>query len=78
MNTLVGGKGGGKGAATIQQNNKENVKPTDDNKDKKPTRDKHICPHCKIKVLYKAANCLELEENTHRRWKGWKLVNDTA
>ncbi len=78
MNALVGGKGGGKGSATTQQNDKENSKPTDDNKDKKPTREKHTCPHCKIKVLHKAANCPELKENAHRRWKGWKLVNDTA
>jgi hypothetical protein len=77
MNALVAGKGGGKGAATTQQNNKENIKPTDDNKDKKPTsRNKHLCPHCKLQVLHKAANCPELEENTHRRWKGWKSVNN--
>jgi hypothetical protein len=37
MNALVAAKGGGKGAATIQQNDKENIKPTDNNKDKKPT-----------------------------------------
>ena len=76
MNALVGGKGGGKGPATTQQNDKENAKPTDNNKDKKPTRDKHTCPHCKLQVLHKAKNCPELEENAHRRWKGWKLVND--
>ena len=79
MNALVAGKGGGKGAATTQQNDKENIKPMDNNKDKKPTpRNKHLCPHCKLQVLHKAANCPELKENTHRRWKGWKLVNDTA
>jgi hypothetical protein len=78
MNALVGGKGGGKGAATNQQNDKENIKPTDKNKDKKPTRNKHTCPHCKLKVLHKAANCPELKKNTHRWWKGWKSVNSTA
>ena len=69
MNALVAGKGGGKGASTTQQNDKENIKPTDDKKDKKPARDKHLC---------QAANCPELEENTHRWWTGWKSVNDTA
>ena len=78
MNALVAGKGGGKGASMTQQNEKEKIEPTDDSKAKKPTRDKHICPHCKLKVLHKAANCLELEENAHRRWTGWKSVNDTA
>jgi len=39
MNALVAGKGGGTGAATTQQNNKENIKPGDDKKDKKPARD---------------------------------------
>ena len=78
MNALVAGKGGGKGAATTHQNDKENDKPTDMNKDKKPPRDKHTCPHCKLQVLHKAKNCPELEENAHRRWKGWKSVNNTA
>ena len=69
MNTLAAGKGVGK----------ENIKPTDDNKDKKPPqRNKHLCPHCKIQVLHKAKNCPELEENAHKRWTGWKSVNDTG
>jgi len=69
MNALAAGKGVGK----------ENTKPTDDNKDKKPPqRNKHLCPHCKIQVLHKAKNCPELEENAHKRWTGWKSVNDTG
>jgi hypothetical protein len=78
MNALVAGKGGGKGATTTQQNDKEKTKPTEESKDKKPTRGKHTCPHCKLSVLHKAANCPELEENAHKRWTGWKSVNDTA
>jgi 16S rRNA U516 pseudouridylate synthase RsuA-like enzyme len=68
MNAMVAGKGA----------DKENIKPKDDNKDKKPMRDKHTCPHCKLSVLHKPANCPELEENAHKRWTGWKSVNDTA
>jgi hypothetical protein len=69
MNALAAGKG----------SDKENIKPTDDNKDKKPPlRNKHLCPHCKIQVLHKAKNCPELEENAHKRWTGWKSVNDTG
>ena len=69
MNALAAGKGFGK----------ENIKPADNNKDKKPPqRNKHLCPHCKIQVLHKAKNCPELEENAHKRWTGWKSVNDTG
>jgi len=69
MNALAAGKGVGK----------ENTKPTDDNKEKKPPqRNKHLCPHCKIQVLHKAKNCPELDENAHKRWTGWKSVNDTG
>ena len=76
MNALVTGKGGGKGAATNQQPNNENITPLDSNKDKKPTRKKHLCPHCKAQVLHKPDNCPELEANKDKRWKGWKSVND--
>ena len=69
MNALAAGKGVGK----------ENTKPTDNSKEKKPPqRNKHLCPHCKIQVLHKAKNCPELEENAHKRWTGWKSVNDTG
>jgi len=69
MNALAGGQGVGK----------ENTKPTDNSKDKKPPqRNKHLCPHCKIQVLHKAKNCPELDENAHKRWTGWKSVNDTG
>ena len=69
MNALAGGQGVGK----------ENTKPTDNSKEKKPPqRNKHLCPHCKIQVLHKAKNCPELEENAHKRWTGWKSVNDTG
>jgi hypothetical protein len=70
MNAMMAGKGV----------DKENIKPKDANKDvnkeKKPLRDKHTCPHCKLQVLHKAKNCPELEENASRRWTGWKSVND--
>jgi hypothetical protein len=77
MNALAAGKGFGKGT---QQNDKENIKPTDDSKDKKAVnvRNKHTCPHCKLEVLHKAKNCPELEENVARRWTGWKSVKDTG
>jgi hypothetical protein len=76
MNALAAGKGFGKGN---QQNNKENIKPTDDSKDKKPRlQNKHTCPHCKLQVLHKAKNCPELEENAARRWTGWTSVKDTG
>jgi len=76
MNALAAGKGFGKGN---QKNDKENIKPKDDNKDKTPPlRNKHTCPHCKLQVLHKAKNCPELEENAARRWTGWKSVNDTG
>jgi hypothetical protein len=69
MNALAAGKGVGK----------ENTKPTDNSKEKKPPqRKKHLCPHCKIQVLHKAKNCPELDENAHKRWTGWKSVNDTG
>jgi hypothetical protein len=69
MNALAAGKGVGK----------ENTKPTDNSKEKKPPqRNKHLCPHCKIQVLHKAKNCPELDENAHKRWTGWKSVNDTG
>ncbi len=69
MNALAAGQGVGK----------ENTKPTDNSKEKKPPqRNKHLCPHCKIQVLHKAKNCPELDENAHKRWTGWKSVNDTG
>ena len=69
MNALAAGQGVGK----------ENTKPTDNSKEKKPPqRNKHLCPHCKIQVLHKAKNCPELDKNAHKRWTGWKSVNNTG
>ncbi len=42
---------------------------------KKPKRHKRICPHCKMFVLHKPDNCVELEANKDKRWPGWKLVH---
>ena len=33
---------------------------------------KHVCKNCKRKVWYQDANCMELEENKHLRYDGWK------
>jgi hypothetical protein len=45
---------------------------------KKPKRRKCICPHCKMCVLHKPKNCVELEVNKDKRWPGWKLVHTIA
>jgi hypothetical protein len=45
---------------------------------KKPKRRKCICPHCKMFVLHKPKNCVELEVNKDKRWPGWKLVHTIA
>jgi hypothetical protein len=42
---------------------------------KKPKRHKCICPHCKMFVLHKPKNCVELKANKDKRWPGWKLVH---
>ena len=68
MNALVAGKG----------DDKEKITPEDNKKFKKPTRQKHLCIHCKAQVLHKPDNCPELEANKDKRWKGWKSVNDKA
>jgi hypothetical protein len=45
---------------------------------KKPKRHKCMCPHCKIFVLRKPENCVELIANKDKRWPGWKLVTTIA
>jgi hypothetical protein len=45
---------------------------------KKPKRCKCMCPHCKMFVLYKPENCVELKANKDKRWPGWKLVHTIA
>jgi hypothetical protein len=42
---------------------------------KKPKRRKCICPHCKMFVLHKPKNCVELEANKDKCWPGWKSVH---
>ena len=37
---------------------------------------KKECSHCKKTVLHKPDNCIKLEKNKDKRWKGWKSVND--
>ena len=68
MNALIAGRGG----------NKENIKPKNEGKNKKPKREKHLCIHCKAQVIQKPDNCPELKANKGKRWKGWKSVNDKA
>jgi hypothetical protein len=48
------------------------------NQPKKPRRGKFICPHCKMFVLHKPENYVELKANKDKRWPGWKLVHTTA
>jgi hypothetical protein len=45
---------------------------------KKPKKRKCICPHCKIFVLHKPKNCVELEASKDKCWPGWKLVHTIA
>jgi hypothetical protein len=45
---------------------------------KKPKRCKCMCPHCKMFVLHKPKNCVELEANKDKRWLGWRLVHTIA
>ncbi len=42
---------------------------------KKPKRCKCICLHCKMFVLHKPKNYVELEANKDKRWPGWKSVH---
>jgi hypothetical protein len=42
---------------------------------KKPKRRKCICPHCKMFILHKPKNCVELKANKDKRWPGWKSVH---
>jgi hypothetical protein len=45
---------------------------------KKPKRRKCICPHCKMFVLHKPENCVNLEANKDKSWPGWKSVHTIA
>jgi hypothetical protein len=45
---------------------------------KKPKRCKCMCPHCKMVVLHKPKNCVELKANKDKRWPGWKSVHTIA
>ena len=63
MNALIAGKGSNKQTAPNQQSNKENATPKNANQTKKPTRQKHLCIHCKAQVLHKPDNFPELKAN---------------
>ncbi len=45
---------------------------------KKPNRRKCMCLHCKMFVLHKPKNCVELEVNKDKCWLGWKLAHTIA
>ncbi len=45
---------------------------------KKAKSHKCICPHCKMFVLHKPKNCIELKANKDKRWLGWKSVHTIA
>jgi hypothetical protein len=84
MNALVAGRGGDR-RTPIQQPNKENTPPkgnicppTDTGRNKKPKKQKALCPHCKTFVLHKPANCYELEASKDKRWPCWKSANATT
>jgi hypothetical protein len=76
MNSLVAGKGGDS-HTPIHQPDKENTPPgetngppTNSDRNKKPRKQKALCPHCKTFVLYKPGNCYELKANKDKRWPG--------
>jgi hypothetical protein len=84
MNALIAGKGSDRHTPN-QQPDKENTPPGGNirppaNKDrnKKPRKQKALCPHCKTFVLHKQDDCYELEANKDKRWPGWKSVHATA
>ncbi len=45
---------------------------------KKPKSRKCLCPHCKMFILHKPENRVELEANKDKHWLGWKLVQTIA
>jgi hypothetical protein len=45
---------------------------------KTPKRRNCMCPDCKMFVLYKPKNCVELKVNKNKRWLGWKSVHTIA
>ncbi len=84
MNALVTG---GAGRRPTQQDKAstptvENSLPTSTGsgttQPKKPKRQKSICPHCKMFVLHKPENCVELEANKDKCWVSWKLAHTIA
>ena len=44
----------------------------------KPKGRNCICPDCKMFVLDKPKNCVELEANKDKCWPGWKLFHTIA
>jgi hypothetical protein len=84
MNALVAGRGGDS-RTPIQQPDKENTPPggnirppMDTDQNKKPRKEKALCPHCKTFFLHKPDNCYKLKGNKDKRWPGWKSINATA
>jgi hypothetical protein len=45
---------------------------------KKPKRPKCFCPHCKMFILHKPKNFVELEANKDKHWPGWMLDHTIA
>jgi hypothetical protein len=84
MNSLVAGRGGDR-HTPIQKMDKENTPPggntpppTNLDRNKKPMKQKALCPHCKTFDLHKPDNCYKLKANKDKRWPGWKSVNATT
>ncbi len=84
MNTLVTGGAGrrptqqDKASTPTVGNSLPTLMGSGTTQTKKPKRQKCICPHCKMFVLHKPENCVELEANKGTCWPGWKLVHTIA
>jgi hypothetical protein len=81
MNSLIAGRDSDR-CTPNQQPDKENAPPGGNippptvlDRNKKPRKQKALCPHCKTFVLHKPDNCYELEANKDKRWPGWKSAN---
>ena len=76
MNTLMAGGVGrcpthqDKEGIPIVRNSLPTLTGSGTTQPKKPKRHKCMCPHCKMFVLYKPKNCVELEANKNKLWPG--------
>jgi hypothetical protein len=81
MNALVTGGGGRRPTHQDKESTPTigNSLPTSTgsgtNQPQKNKRRKCICPLCKMFVLHKPENCVELEAKKEKHWPGWKLVH---